>query len=380
MNENPTQTKPIFTKGLKGVIANETGLSDVRGEEGRLLYCGYEIEDLVDLCNFTEIIYLLLNKRLPNREELAGLQERLRNDRELPQPILDFFKTATKKARPMSALRTAVSMLGMYDDRTKDPSQMKEIGLSLIAKIPVMAAYYYRICQGLDLPPIRTDLGEAEHFLWLLKGKEPDPAEAHILDVAYILHADHGMNASTFAGRVTASTLSDMYSSITTALGTLKGPLHGGANEAVIEMLKEIGEEENVEAYINDKLARHEKIFGMGHRVYKTLDPRAPQLRRIAIRLTQTIGEPKWIRMSDMIAKMMRSRKNLNANVDFYSATVYYSLGIPTRMFTTVFAIARAAGWVAQILEQLEDNTLFRPLSKYTGPDEPLLVPVLDMR
>ena len=380
MNENTNGTGPILTKGLKGVIANETGLSDVRGEEGRLLYCGYEIEDLVDLCNFTEIIYLLLNKRLPNREELAGLQQRLRNDRELPQPILDFFKTATKKARPMSALRTAVSMLGMYDDRTKDPSQMKEIGLSLIAKIPVMAAYYYRICQGLDLPPIRTDLGEAEHFLWLLKGTEPNPAEAHILDVAYILHADHGMNASTFAGRVTASTLSDMYSAITTALGTLKGPLHGGANEAVIEMLKEIGEEENVEAYINDKLARHEKIFGMGHRVYKTLDPRAPQLRRIAIRLTQTIGEPKWIRMSDMIAKMMRSRKNLNANVDFYSATVYYSLGIPTRMFTTVFAIARAAGWVAQILEQLEDNTLFRPLSKYTGPDEPLLVPVLDMR
>lgn len=380
MNENPTAPKPIFTKGLKGVIANETGLSDVRGEEGRLLYCGYEIEDLVDLCTFTEIIYLLLNKRLPNREELEGLRQRLRNDRELPQPILDFFKTATKKARPMSALRTAVSMLGMYDDRTKDPSQMKEIGLSLIAKIPVMAAYYYRICQGLDLPPIRTDLGEAAHFLWLLKGEEPDPAEAHILDVAYILHADHGMNASTFAGRVTASTLSDMYSAITTALGTLKGPLHGGANEAVIEMLKEIGEEENVEAYINDKLAHHEKIFGMGHRVYKTLDPRAPQLRRIAIRLTQTIGEPKWIRMSDMIAKMMRTRKNLNANVDFYSATVYYSLGIPTRMFTTVFAIARAAGWVAQILEQLEDNTLFRPLSKYTGPDEPLLVPVLDMR
>ena len=372
--------EPVFKKGLKGVVANETGLSDVRGEEGRLLYCGYEIEDLVDLCSYTEIIYLLLNKRLPNREELEGLQQRLRHDRELPQPILDFFKTATKTARPMSALRTAVSMLGMYDDRTKDPSQMKEIGLSLIAKLPVMAAYYYRICQGLDLPPIRTDLGEAEHFLWLLKGREPDPAEAHILDVAYILHADHGMSASTFASRVTASTLSDMYSSITTAIGTLKGPLHGGANEAVIEMLKEIGDEENVEAYVNEKLARHEKIFGMGHRVYKTLDPRAPQLRRIAIRLTQTMGEPKWIRMSDMIAKMMRARKGLNANVDFYSATVYYSLGIPTRMFTTVFAIARCAGWVAQILEQLEDNTLFRPLSRYTGPDEPLLVPVLDMR
>ncbi len=380
MNDQQNPSKPILAKGLKGVIANETGLSDVRGEEGRLLYCGYEIEDLVDLCTFPEIIYLLLNKRLPNREELHGLQQRLRNDRELPQPILDFFKTATKKARPMSALRTAVSMLGMYDDRTKDPSQMKEIGLSLIAKIPVMAAYYYRICEGKDLPPIRTDLDEAAHFLWLLKGKEPDPMEAHILDVGYILHADHGMNASTFSARVTASTLSDMYSAITSAIGTLKGPLHGGANEAVIEMLKEIGSEDNVEAYINNKLANKEKIFGMGHRVYKTLDPRAPQLRRIAIRLTQTIGEPKWIRMSDMIAKIMRARKNLNANVDFYSATVYYSLGIPTRMFTTVFAIARAAGWVAQILEQLEDNTLFRPLSRYTGPEEPLLVPVLDMR
>ena len=210
MNDKATAEKPAFPKGLKGVIANETGLSDVRGEEGRLLYCGYEIEDLVDLCSFTEIIYLLLNKRLPNRDELEGLEQRLRHDRELPQPILDFFKTATKTARPMSALRTAVSMLGMYDDRTKDPTQMKEIGLSLIAKIPVMAAYYYRICQGLDLPPIRTDLGEAAHFLWLLKGMEPDEQEAHILDVAYILHADHGMNASTFSSRVTASTLSDM--------------------------------------------------------------------------------------------------------------------------------------------------------------------------
>ena len=188
------------------------------------------------------------------------------------------------------------------------------------------------------------------------------------------------MNASTFSSRVTASTLSDMYSCITAAIGTLKGPLHGGANEAVIEMLREIGEEENVEEYINNKLANREKIFGMGHRVYKTMDPRAPQLRRIAIRLTQKIGEPKWIRMSDKIARMVRARKGLNANVDFYSASVYYSLGIPTRMFTTIFAIARSAGWVAQILEQLEDNTLFRPLSQYTGPDDPLLVPILDMR
>lgn len=233
----------------------------MRGEEGRLLYLGYDIDDLVEMCCFEEVVYLLLNKRLPNREELEGIKKRLRSDRDLPQPILDFFKTATKSARPMSALRTAVSMLGMYDDRTKDAGQLKEIGLSLIAKVPVMVAYYYRLCQGLELPPVREDLSEAEHFLWLLKGEEPDQDEAHILEVAYILHADHGMNASTFAARVCIATLSDMYSAITAAIGTLKGPLHGGANEGVIEMLKEIGTEDRVDSYIEDKLARKEKSW-----------------------------------------------------------------------------------------------------------------------
>lgn len=381
-NESPEEKKeiPDYPKGLKGIIANESCLSDVRGEEGRLLYLGYDIEDLVELCHFEEIIYLLLNKRLPNAEELKGLCMRLRSDRQLPQPILDFYKTATKSARPMSSLRTAVSMLGMYDDRTKDPAQMKEIGLSLIAKIPVMVAYYYRVCQGLDLPPVREDLDEASHFLWLLKGVEPDPEEARTLDVAYILHADHGMNASTFAARVCISTLSDMYSAITSAIGTLKGPLHGGANEGVIEMLKEIGDESNVAAYIEKKLANKEKIMGMGHRVYRTLDPRAPHLRRMAIRLTQNLGETKWIRMSEKIAKMVRERKGLNANVDFYSATVYYSIGIPTRLFTAIFSIARVAGWVAQVLEQLEDNSIYRPLTRYTGPKDPIPVPTIDMR
>ncbi len=380
MTDNNTADTPVYAKGLKGVIANESSLSDVRGEEGRLLYLGYDIEDLVELCHFEEIIFLLLNKRLPNREELRHVCQRLRSDRELPQPILDFFKTATKSARPMSALRTAVSMLGMYDDRTKDPTQVKEIGLSLIAKIPVMVAYYYRVCCGLDLPPVRDDLDEASHFLWLLKGTEPDPDEARTLDVAYILHADHGMNASTFAARVCISTLTDMYSAITSAIGTLKGPLHGGANEGVIEMLKEIGEESNVQSYIEKKLANKEKIMGMGHRVYRTLDPRAPHLRRMAIRLTEKLGEPKWIRMSEKIAKMVRERKGLNANVDFYSATVYYSIGIPTKLFTAIFAIARVAGWVAQVLEQLEDNRIYRPLTAYVGPKIPIPVPTIDMR
>ncbi len=380
MSNDISPDRPVYPKGLKGIIANESCLSDVRGQEGRLLYLGYDIDDLVELCCYEEVIYLLLNKRLPNKDELEGIKSRLRSDRVLPQPILDFFKTATKTARPMSALRTAVSMLGMYDDRTKDPSQMREIGLSLIAKVPVMVAYYYRLCKGMELPPVREDLSEAEHFLWLLKGKEPDPDEARILDVAYILHADHGMNASTFAARVSISTLTDMYSAITAAIGTLKGPLHGGANEGVIEMLKEIGDEDHVEQFIEEKLAHKEKIMGMGHRVYRVLDPRAPHLRRMAIRLTSKIGEPKWIRMSERIAKMVRERKGLNANVDFYSATVYYSIGIPTRLFTALFAIARCAGWVAQVLEQMEDNTLYRPLTLYTGPKDRIPVPTIDMR
>ena len=356
MSNDTFSARHTYPKGLKGIIANESALSDVRGEEGRLLYLGYDIDDLVEMCCFEEVIYLLLNKRLPNRDELEGIKKRLRSDRDLPQPILDFFKTATKSARPMSALRTAVSMLGMYDDRTKDSGQLKEIGLSLIAKVPVMVAYYYRLCQGLDLPPVREDLNEAEHFLWLLKGEEPNRDEAHILDVAYILHADHGMNASTFAARVCIATLSDMYSAITAAIGTLKGPLHGAADEGVIEMLKEIGTEDKVDSYIEDNLARKEKIMGMGHR------------------------EPKWIRMSERIAKLVRERKGLNANVDFYSATVYYSIGIPTRLFTAIFSIARCCGWVAQVLEQMEDNTLYRPLTLYTGPKDRIPVPTIDMR
>ena len=380
MSNDTFSERLAYPKGLKGIIANESALSDVRGEEGRLLYLGYDIDDLVEMCCFEEVVYLLLNKRLPNREELEGIKKRLRSDRDLPQPILDFFKTATKSARPMSALRTAVSMLGMYDDRTKDAGQLKEIGLSLIAKVPVMVAYYYRLCQGLELPPVREDLSEAEHFLWLLKGEEPDQYEAHILEVAYILHADHGMNASTFAARVCIATLSDMYSAITAAIGTLKGPLHGGANEGVIEMLKEIGTEDRVDSYIEDKLARKEKIMGMGHRVYRVLDPRAPHLRRMAIRLSSRIGEPKWIRMSERIAKLVRERKGLNANVDFYSATVYYSIGIPTRLFTAIFSIARCSGWVAQVLEQMEDNTLYRPLTLYTGPKDRIPVPTIDRR
>jgi citrate synthase len=240
-----------------------------------------------------------------------------------------------------------------------------------------MVAYFHRARQGLDLPEVRSDLSEPEHFLYLISGHKPNDDSAKTLDVAYILHADHGMNASTFSSRVTIATLSDIYSAITSAIGTLKGPLHGGANEGVIQMLEEIGEEAAVDAYVEGKLERKEKIMGIGHRVYKVLDPRAPHLRNMAIKLTEQLGEPKWINMSERIAEIMKEKRGLNANVDFYSATVYYSLGIPTDLFTPIFAISRAAGWTAQVLEQLDDNSLYRPLTQYTGPAEPQPIPAI---
>ncbi|HEX3817114.1 MAG TPA: citrate/2-methylcitrate synthase, partial [Chthoniobacterales bacterium] len=313
---------------------------------------------------------LLWNNKLPNRAELERCKDTLRSERQLPQDIIDFLKKAPKKAEPMDVMRTAVSMLGVYDpemDKPATPEMNKQRARSITAKIGVIAAYFHRAREGKELPPVREDLGEAAHFLYLMTGEEPSKEAADTLNVAFVLHADHGMNASTFSARVTIATLSDIYSAITSAIGTLKGPLHGGANEGVIHMLKEIGSEENVDSYIEKKLANKEKIMGIGHRVYKTLDPRAPHLQKMAVKLSAQLGDPKWINMSERIAKLMKEKKNLNANVDFYSATVYYSLGIPTDLFTPVFAIARCSGWCAHVLEQLEDNRLYRPLSEYIG-------------
>jgi citrate synthase len=358
------------SRGLEGVVANSTRLSDVIGDKGQLIYCGYDINELAGKVSYEEVVYLLWNNKLPNREELERCTGTLRGQRELPQGVVEFLKSAPKDAAPMDVIRTAVSMLGLYDpDLSKE--ETPEVNLrrarSITAKIGVIAAYYHRARQGKSLPPVRDDLGEAAHFLYLMCGEAPTQEAADTLDVAFVLHADHGMNASTFSARVTISTLSDIYSAITSAIGTLKGPLHGGANEGVIQMLEEIGSEDKVDAYIEQQLAEKKKIMGIGHRVYKTLDPRAPHLQKMAIKLSAQLGEPKWIKMSERIAQLMKEKKNLNANVDFYSATVYYSLGIPTDLFTPVFAIARTSGWCAHILEQLEDNRLYRPLSEYVG-------------
>ena len=363
---------PVIAKGLEGIVANSTSLSDVLGNKGILIYAGYDINELAGKASYEEIVYLLWHGALPNRPQLDELKAQLSGERELPQGVVDFIKSAPIRANPMDVMRTAVSMLGLYDsglnaeEGREDADRRRAV--SITAKIGVIAAYFHRARQGLALPPVRTDLGEAAHFLYLLNGTEPSTEATKTLDVAYVLHADHGMNASTFSARVTIATLSDIYSAITSAIGTLKGPLHGGANEGVIHMLLEIGSEDKVDAWVDEQLAQKKKIMGIGHRVYKVLDPRAPHLRAMAIKLCEELGEPKWIRMSERIAEIMKEKKGLNANVDFYSATVYYSLGIPTDMFTPIFAIARTSGWTAHVLEQLADNRLYRPLSEYVGP------------
>jgi citrate synthase len=360
----------LISRGLEGIVATDTRLGDVRGQEGQLIYCGYDINELAGKASFEEVIYLLWHNKLPNRSELTEFKKLLAAERQLPDQVVEFLKTAPKTALPIDVLRTAVSMLGLHDlmltlDESLEATRRRAI--SITAKVGVIIAYFHRARNGLDLPPVRQDLSEAGHFLYLLDDQEPSAKKTETLDVAYVLHAEHGMNASTFSARVTTSTLTDIYSAITAAIGTLKGPLHGGANEGVIHMLREIGSPDKVDAYIDQALTQKKKIMGIGHRVYKVLDPRAPILKAMAIQLSRELGEPKWIEMSERIAARMKEKKGLHANVDFYSATVYYSLGIPTDLFTCIFAISRTAGWTAHVLEQLADNRLYRPLSEYTG-------------
>jgi len=363
-------TSAAPTKGLEGVVAASTRLSDVRGETGELIYCGYDINELAGKVSYEEVVHLLHKDHLPNREKLTDLKARLAAARELPQGVTNLITSLPASTPPMHAIRTGLSALGCFDSNPDDESldASREKALRLIAQIPVITAYFHRARQGKPIVHPDRSLGEAANFLYMIDGEKPSTEKESTMDMCYVLHADHGMNASTFSARVTIATLSDLYSAITSAVGTLKGPLHGGANEGVIKMLQEIGSVEKVDAYVEDCLATKKKIMGIGHRVYKTLDPRAPHLKRMAQILSAKLGEPKWIQMSERIAKLMLEKKHLNANVDFYSATVYYSLGIPTDLFTPIFAIARTSGWTAHVIEQLSDNRLIRPQSIYTGP------------
>lgn len=366
--------------GLEGVVAGNSALSFIDGKEGRLLYRGYDIHDLAEKSTFEETAYLLWYGKLPKQQELDELTRQLAENSEIPDFVMNILRQSPKDAHPMDVVRTAVSALGMLDpaaiDEAGDPQANLGRAIRLTAATSTIVAAFDRLRKGQEPVSPNKDLSFAANFLYMLKGKEPDEIEAKTFDVALILHVDHEFNASTFAARVTAGTISDIYSAVTAAIAALKGPLHGGANQRVMEMLLEIGELDRVDEYIRGKLERKERIMGMGHRVYKTLDPRAIHLRRMSDELGKRAGETKWLKMSDRIRQIVEEEKGLNPNVDFYSASVYYTLGIDLDLFTPIFAMSRMVGWTAHVLEQYSDNRLIRPRSNYIGSMKETYIPI----
>lgn len=364
--------------GLEDIVVNTSSICDVNGDLGALIYRGYDIHDLATHATFEEVIYLLWYGELPTTIQLEQFTRELAQARALPAPIISMIRTFPASATPMDVLRTITSALAIYDVDTGDNSRDANVrkAIRLTAQIPTIVATFDRLRSGLDPVAPRNGLGLAADFLYMLSGNVPDEVSIHAFDVALILHADHELNASTFAARVAAATLTDMYSAITAAIGTLAGPLHGGANQRVMEMLEEIGDEENAETYIRDALAQHRKIMGFGHRVYHTEDPRATHLRQMSHDLGVRTGEMKWYNLSMRVEHVVLAEKHLNANVDFYSASVYHSLSIRTDLFTPIFACSRVAGWTAHVLEQLANNRLIRPRADYTGPRGRLYAPV----
>ncbi|MFN8655417.1 MAG: citrate synthase [Candidatus Obscuribacterales bacterium] len=358
--------------GLEDVVATDSAICFVDGKEGRLIYRGYDIRDLAQHSSFEEVVYLLMFGRLPTKGELDNLQKELRLHRQLPADVVTAMKRFPKAALPMEVLRSVVSMLSMYDPDGDDNSRDANIrkATRLLAQMPTIIAHWDNIRN--DREPI-SPLAEgntAFNFLYMLKGNKAQELEARSLDVALILHADHELNASTFAARVAAGTETDMHSAITAAIGTLKGPLHGGANQEVIKMLLKIGDESKLESFIKNAFAEHKKIMGFGHRVYKTDDPRAAFLKQMSKELGERHGELKWYNMSVRIAELVMQEKKLYPNVDFFSASVYYMLEIPVDLYTPIFAISRMAGWAAHVLEQLSNNRLIRPRAEYVGASD----------
>src|SRR5690625_2791982 len=358
------------TKGLEGVIATESSICSIIDDQ--LTYVGYTIDDLAENASFEEVVYLLWNRELPTQEKLDEIKQELANEMEVPEAIIDHLRSYDlSKVHPMAAVRTAISLLGLYDEEADvmDNEANHRKAIRLQAKISTIVTAFSRIRQGKDPVKPKKDLTYAENFLYMLNGKEGDPIEVEAIDKALILHADHELNASTFTARVCVATLSDVYSGITAAIGALKGPLHGGANEQVMAMLTEIGEEENAIPYVKKKLENKEKIMGMGHREYQQGDPRAKHLQKMSKELTKLTEQPKWYNMSVKIEEYIKEEKGLPANVDFYSASVYHSMGIEHDLFTPIFAISRVSGWLAHILEQYDNNRLIRPRAEYIGPN-----------
>jgi len=364
----------VAGKGLEGIVAANSGICWIDGDAGVLAYRGIDIHELAENSTFEETTYLLWNGRLPSQFELREFQAQLALARVLDQRIVDLLRAFPSTATPMEVLRTAASALSFYDADEKDNSHDANVrkAYNLTAQIAMIVAIYDRIRKGKEVVPPDRALSHAGNFLWMLNGVKPSETATRTLDIALILHADHELNASTFAARVIAATLSDIHSAITGAIGALKGPLHGGANEGVMRLLLLIDKEgaDPVE-YVRNMLAARQKISGFGHRVYKTEDPRATHLRRMSEQLGKDAGQPRWYEMSRAIELYINKEKKLNANVDFYSASTYATLGIDIDLYTPIFAVSRVAGWAAHVIEQLDDNRLIRPRAEYIGPEYP---------
>ena len=361
-------------KGIEGIVAANSGICWIDGDAGVLAYRGIDIHELAEHSTFEETTYLLWNGHLPNAFKLREFTAQLALARVLDQRIIDMLRTFPANATPMKVLRTAVSALSFYDADEKDCTHDANVRKSynLTAQIAMLVAIYDRIRKGKEIIPPDRSLSHAGNFLWMLNGEKPSETATRTMDLALVLHADHELNASTFAARVIAATLSDVHSAITGAIGALKGPLHGGANEGVMRLLLAIDKEgaDPVE-YVKRMLAARTKISGFGHRVYKTEDPRATHLRRMSEQLGKDAGVPKWYEMSRAIELYINQEKKLNANVDFYSASTYATLGIDIDLYTPIFAISRVSGWTAHVIEQLDDNRLIRPRAEYIGPAYP---------
>ena len=358
--------------GLEGIVATTSNICYIDGERGVLSYYGYNVNTLAENATFEEVIYLLWNGALPTSKQLAELKTSLVAERELPAGVDEFLKNAPHESLPMDVLRTAVSMLSLYDPLAHDNSQEanKKKAVGLMAKVATIVTSLNSFRSGKAVVAGDPKLGYAANFLYTLTGKKPDDVMERVFDVALTLHADHELNASTFAARVTAATLSDIYSAITSAIGALKGPLHGGANEAVIKMLLATKSPEEAAQKVKNDLNNKVKVSGFGHRVYRVLDPRAIHLKKMSEELGKRTGHVDLFEKSSRIEQTVHEMKNLNANVDFYSASTYYSLGIPVEMFTPIFAVSRMSGWTAHVLEQYSNNRLIRPRADYTGvPD-----------
>lgn len=378
MNVEAAKIAPAASKGLKGVVAADSGICYIDGQIGKLIYRGYNIDDLAENSTYEEVAYLLFKGELPNSRQLDDFKKVLSHHRAIDASVIQALRELPRNASPMSMLRTAVSLSGVFDssESNSSPESNWEKSIRLVAEISSMVAIIHRLRKGLEPIEPRSVLSHSANFMYMLNGKEPTSDETKAMDLILILHAEHGFNASTFAARVIAATLSDLYSVITGAIGALKGPLHGGANTEVLKTLEEVGDVRNVSKWISDKRSRKEVFMGFGHAVYQAEDPRAKHLKELSRRLSIQSGDPRWYDISVEIENQVKPVINKNCNVDFYSASLQHYMGIPGDLFTCVFAASRIAGWCAHVLEQWMDNKIIRPSSNYTGQAERPYLPI----